>query len=53
MTEKEIQELVKNERNRYAREWRAKNPDRVQANNRRYWEKRAMKRLQEANHGQQ
>lgn len=28
-------------RNAYAREWRAKNPDKVRANNKRYWERKA------------
>lgn len=42
MTEKEIAELVRQEKARYAREWRAKNPDKVRENNRRYWERKAM-----------
>ena len=45
MSDKEIQELVKEERRRYAREWRAKNPEKVQAANRRYWEKKVMERM--------
>ena len=45
MSDKEIQELVKEERRRYAREWRSKNPEKVQAANRRYWERRAMERM--------
>ena len=52
MSEKEIQELVREERSRYAREWRARNKDKVAANNRRYWEKKALARKaaeQEAN----
>lgn len=28
-------------RREYQRQWRAKNPDKVRANNRRYWEKKA------------
>ena len=28
-------------RNRYMREWRAKNPDKVRATKERYWEKKA------------
>lgn len=28
-------------RNAYAREWRAKNKEKVRANNRRYWERKA------------
>lgn len=45
MTEKQIMELVRKERNRYAKEWRDKNPDKVAANNRRYWERKALERL--------
>lgn len=45
-TEKEIQEMAREERNRYAREWRAKNKDRVRETNQRYWLKRAMKMLE-------
>lgn len=45
MSDKEIQELVKEERRRYAREWRARNPQKVQAANKRYWEKRALMRM--------
>lgn len=45
MSDKEIQELVKEERRRYAREWRARNPQKVQEANRRYWEKRALTRM--------
>ena len=44
MSEKEIQELVRDEKRRYAREWRAKNKDKVSANNRRYWERKALAR---------
>ena len=36
------------ERNRYAREWRAKNKDKVREANRRYWEKKASEASQEA-----
>lgn len=39
-----IQELVREERRRYAREWRAKNKDKVSANNHRYWVKKALAR---------
>lgn len=45
MSEKDIRELVREERRRYAREWRAKNPEKVQAANRRYWEKKARERI--------
>lgn len=45
MGEREIQELVREERRRYAREWRAKNPEKVKAANQRYWERKAQARL--------
>lgn len=40
-------EKAKMERNRYAREWRARNKDRVKEANRRYWEKKAREASQE------
>ena len=42
-----IEEKAKELRNRYHREWRAKNPEKVRARNKRYWEKKAAKALQE------
>lgn len=47
VSEKDIMSAVKEERRRYAREWRAKNRDKVKAANARYWEKRALARLSE------
>ena len=44
MSEKEIQELVRDEKRRYAREWRAKNKDRVAAHNRRHSGRHALAR---------
>lgn len=44
MSEKEMQELARKERNRYHREWRAKNKDRVKAIDDRYWAKKAAAR---------
>lgn len=41
----EIDEIIRKEKNLYQREWRAKNKDRVRVINRRYWEKRALKKL--------
>ena len=41
MTDYELQEMARQERNKYQREWRAKNKDRVKATNARYWERRA------------
>ena len=45
MCEREIQKLVREERRRYAREWRKKNPEKVRAANKRYWERKVQKRL--------
>ena len=42
MTEQERQELARQERNRYHREWRAKNKERVKAINDRYWANKAL-----------
>ena len=33
-------------RREYQRQWRARNPDKVRANNQRYWEKKARESLQ-------
>ena len=42
MTEKEMQELARKERNRYHREWRARNKGKVKEINDRYWAKKAL-----------
>ena len=42
MQEKTLSELAKEERNRYYREWRQKNPEKVRAAKQRYWEKRVL-----------
>ena len=47
MNEKEIAELARIERNQYHREWRAKNPDKVKERNRKYWERRALKAVEQ------
>ena len=39
---------AKNARNQYARAWRAKNKERVRANNLRYWARRAEREAAEA-----
>lgn len=46
MTDQKLQELAREEQRRYEKEWRAKNPDKVREKNRRYWAKRALKRLE-------
>ena len=42
-----LTEAVREAKRQYMREWRKKNPERVKANNRRYWERKA-KELQES-----
>ena len=46
MDKHEMAEAARLERNRYAREWRAKNKDKVQASNKRYWETRAARKTE-------
>lgn len=41
-----LQEQAREERREYFRQWRAKNPDKVRENNRRYWERRAARRAE-------
>ena len=46
MPDKKIHELAKEAQRQYQREWRAKNPDKVRAKNRRYWERKARQLLE-------
>lgn len=45
--EKRLDEQVRDARAAYYREWRRRNPDKVRAANRKYWERRAQ-RMQES-----
>lgn len=45
MTGISLNEMVRREKNEYAKAWRAKNPDKVRANNRRYWERKALEKM--------
>ena len=47
MAEMTLEERAKEERREYFRQWRAKNPDKVRENNRRYWERRAARKVEE------
>lgn len=47
MNKKTLENAAKEERLRYFRQWRKNNPDKVKKHNRNYWEKKAMKNLQE------
>lgn len=40
---KTLDELAKEVRREYFREWRKKNPEKVRAMNQRYWQRRAQK----------
>lgn len=42
--QKTIDDLAREERLAYFRDWRARNKDKVRASNKRYWEKRALER---------
>ena len=46
MNETNINEIARDERRAYFREWRKKNKDKVSQNNKRYWENRALKKIQ-------
>ena len=48
MDEKAINEQAVKLRREYQREWRKRNKDKVAANNRRYWERKAQKMAQMA-----
>lgn len=47
MCDTKIEELVRMERLEYFRKWRAANKDKIRESNRRYWQKKAERRLQE------
>lgn len=51
MGEDQIRELIREERNRYAREWRRKNPERVAEINRKYWARKALERMASMDEG--
>ena len=42
MNEKELREAAASARREYKRAWRRKNKEKVAANNRRYWERKAL-----------
>lgn len=45
MSNLKLEELAIEERRRYQREWRAKNKDKVRAQNQKFWIRQAQKRL--------
>lgn len=40
-----LAELAREAQNQYVREWRQRNPDKVREANKRYWQKKALKKL--------
>ena len=46
MTQKKMQELIREEKADYFKKWRAANKDRVKQHNENYWKKKAEQRLQ-------
>ena len=47
MDSKEIRDEAQAAQREYARAWRRKNPDKVREINRRYWERKALERLED------
>ena len=51
MVAKTLDEVIREEKREYHRNWRAKNRDKIKNNNNAYWSKKAMQKLQaESNH---
>ena len=46
ITPEYLEELARAEQRKYKAEWRSKNKDKVRATNKKYWAKRALKRLE-------
>lgn len=46
---KDIEALAREMKREYFRKWRAANKDKVKENNRRYWEKKALKKRRQNN----
>lgn len=49
ITPEQLMELARAEQRKYKSEWRKKNKDKVKATNAKYWQKRALKRLEAEN----
>lgn len=50
--EKTIEEIAREERLAYFKEWRANNKDKVKKHNQTYWQKRAKRKIEEYEGGQ-
>ena len=53
MDNKKLEEQIVQEKRKYFREWRAKNKERIQKSNEKYWQKRAEKRIKESEKNEQ
>lgn len=47
ISDKELKELARKKRNEYMRSWKRKNPDKVKEYQNNYWERQALKDLEE------
>lgn len=50
--DRSLENLAREEQRRYQREWRRRNKDRVREINRRYWERRAKRRIEDHGGGE-
>ena len=48
MPKKTIEDLAREERLEYYRNWRAKNKEKVKESNRKYWERKALEKQKES-----
>ena len=47
MSDSKLEELVRQEQREYYRKWRAANPDKVRKANQKYWQRRALRKMEE------
>jgi len=52
MTEKNMQDLIHEEKINYFRQWRANNKDKVKKHNENYWKNRVLKEIQKEKAGE-
>lgn len=45
LTDEEVDELARQKRNEYIREWRAKNKEKREATHKKHWQKKALRAL--------
>ena len=46
MNAKNIEEIIREEKKKYFKNWRAKNPQRVKTHNENYWRKKVLQKIQ-------